>query len=150
MPFALEFFTGEDVIKELRAAVVRGDNAAILLWPTEQFGIPEEAPGLEAYLDEEGLTVYGLKNSWSEIQEEIYTNLVSPEILKRIKDFENHPRQTEGNNGKLIESEVFATILDGLRLQIIHLEEWWQAFGGAHIGDNKRIWLMHREPLKTK
>lgn len=151
MSFIKIFSNSEDVLRELQKAAVSGKKLAILLWPTKQFGQSEHPPKLEAYFEvDEILTVYGLENDWQKISQEFFQMLLSLEHLQQIEAFEGKSFADDSNNGKIIITATFPTNENGIFLQTVHLEAWWQAFGGAHIADNKRIWLINRPSLKTR
>ena len=150
MSFTKVFSNSRDVVEELQGAATRGEKLAVILWPTEQSGRAEEPPTLEAYVVvDEALTAYGLENDWRRIAEEVFQTLLS-EQLQEVKTFERRSRRLDDSlNGKIIDATTFSTSIENLSLQVVHWEEWWQAFGGAHVADSRRFLLVNHTPLRV-
>jgi hypothetical protein len=152
MNFDRIFEDKSGIVRWLKQASADENYVSILLWPIEQAGKPEDPPKLEAYFAQPSFSVFGLKGDWWNIEKELFEEIMTEEEYERMLEFEKRSlRSPESpNNKKELVAEIFSTNIRGVSVQVLHYEEWWQAFGGAHIGDNKRIIIVNAKPLTLK
>lgn len=132
-------------IEELEAEFTRmaagGVEAAIEMSANPQVST------LEAYTTQpEQLTHFRLAHHLLERQ--FVEDMLDPAYLAYADDFRTRSRKREKDmNGKVVETFTLATKKNGISLQLVFIEEWWQAFGGAHVADTAYIWLIKRPPV---
>lgn len=132
----------EDLLEELKQMANAGTEAAI------HISSNAVASPLDAYIAAPSQLIHFHVVKYELVEQFCAAMLAPTEILLAKKYSQQSFKPANSMNGKVIDTLTLPTILSGISLQLIFVEEWWQAMGGAHVADTIYIWLVHHEPLE--
>jgi hypothetical protein len=153
MNFEKTFNDCEGIIDWVNHLIAAKISLAFTLQPTVLYGTPQE-PNNHSELTSDIVSSYGItgrdRREWAIIYDDFFQAILTVEASRLMLNFENtsHRPENSPNNGKIITSTILPTKTEGVELQIISQEEWWQAFGGAHARCGSRFILVNHDPLK--
>lgn len=137
------FHTLEDASQEFKRLASTGESRVIHLC------VNPNPSNLDAYVlnSEEIVREYLVTDR--KIPDQFRATMLNSEMqqtYQKVKSLSVKP--VDSFLGKDVRSKLLRTIDDEVVLQLVTIEEWWQAFGGAHVADTIELWLINHEPVE--
>ena len=140
--------TGEEVITGMQEIAQIGIPAVVYLHAIENCGVLIDPSCIQRY-PEERIRIFEVKNDkkYYGIQLAVLEGMLSEEQRQEVKQYHGKSFSDSSYNGECYNTKLLITTVPRITLQLVHHEEWWQAFGGAHVVEVSYFWLINSDPL---